>query len=149
MGSMSRSGGTTIGWEPLIGFGTAGVFFVVVESESKGPSLSLVVVLVTFRAAVFFAGAGGSLGFIAPVFVVRVVVAGAGSVGVVAFERIALAFIAAVEATGFGMRGAMILCTRLHCWASVSITTRRVRRSRSGHALICSRERVSVREVVG
>lgn len=83
---------------------TAGGFFIVVESES---SLSLVAVLVTFRAAVFFVGACSSLGFIAAVFVVRVVIAGVGSVGVVVFERVALAGIAAVEAAGFGMRGAI------------------------------------------
>lgn len=135
MGSMSLSGGTTTGCEPLVGFEMAvGAFFVVVESDS---SPSLIAVLVTFRVAVFFTGAGGSLGFIAAVLVVRVAIAGFGSVGVVVFERVALAFVA-VEVVGFGMRGA-ILCTRLRCWVSgplmVSITTRRVpRRSRSsGH----------------
>ena len=118
----------TIGCELWVGFEAAGVFFVVPESESKGPSLPLVVVLVTFRVAVFFAGAGGSLGFIAAVLVVRVVVAGVGSVGVVAFERVALAVIAAVE--GFGMRGAM-LCTRLCCWADVCRSVTDATRSRS------------------
>ena len=92
----------------MIGFEAADAFFVVVESDS---SLSLVVVLVTFRVAVFFTGAGGSLGFIAAVFVVRVVIPGAGSVGVAVFERVALAVIAAVEAAGFGIRGAIF--TRL------------------------------------
>lgn len=120
---MSWSGGTTTGCEPLIGFEVGGAFFVVAASESKGPSLSFVVVLVTFRAVVFFTGAGGSLGFIAAVFVVRVVVAGVVSVGVVIFERVPLAVIAAVELAGFGMRGA-ILCTRLRCWADASRSRR-------------------------
>lgn len=58
---------------------------------------------------VFFTGAGGSLGFIAAVLVVRVVVAGAGSVGVVAFERVALVVIFLVDVAGFGKREAMIM----------------------------------------
>ena len=64
-------------------------------------------VLVTFLVAVFFTGAGGSLGFIAAVLVVRVVVAGVGSVGVVVFERVALVVIVAVDVAGFGKREAM------------------------------------------
>lgn len=105
---MSRSGGTTTGCEPFVGFeAAAGAFFVAAESESKEPSLSLVAVWVTFRVAVFFTGAGGPLGFIAAVRVARVVVAGAGSAGVVVFERVALVVIVA----GFGKRE-VILCTR-------------------------------------
>lgn len=88
-------------------FGAAAGAFFVVESESKRPSSSFVVVLVTFFVAVFFTGAGGSLGFIAAVLVVRVVAAGVGSVGVAVFERVALVVIVA----GFGKREA-ILCTR-------------------------------------
>lgn len=106
---------------------TVGTFFIVVESESKAPSLSFVAVLVTLRVAVFFTGAGGSLGFIAAVLVVRVVVVGAGSVGVAAFERVALVVMVAVDLTGLGKREA-ILCTlgsadRRTCQSSL---TRRV-----------------------
>ena len=89
----------------------AGAFFVVAESESKGPPLSFVAVLATFLVAVFFTGAGGSLGFIAAVLVVRVAVAGVGSTGVVVFERVALVVIVAVDVAGFGKREAMISCT--------------------------------------
>lgn len=129
MGSMSRSGGTTTGCEPLVGFEAAGgAFFAAVESESIEPSLSLVAVLATFRVAVFFTGAGGSLGFIAAVRVVRVFFAGVGSAGAAAFERVALVVIVAVEVVGFGKREA-ILCTRFGRWpvGRASITTRRVR----------------------
>jgi len=88
----------------------AGAFFIVVESESKAPSLSFLTALVAFFVAVFLTGAGGSLGFIAAVLVVRVAVAGFGSAGVVVFERVALVVIVAVDVAGFGKREA-ILCT--------------------------------------
>jgi hypothetical protein len=95
-------------------------------SVSGGPSPSLVTVLVVFRAAVFFAGAGGSLGFIAAALVVRVAVAGAGSLGVTVFERVALVVIVAVDVTGFGNREA-ILCT----WPGRFLTGRVNRRDAS------------------
>lgn len=74
--------------------------------------------MVTFLVAVFFTGAGGSLGFIAAVRVARVVVAGVGSVGVFAFERVALVAIVVVDVVGFGKREA-ILCTRFGRFAVV------------------------------
>jgi len=91
----------------------AGAFFVVAESESKGPSLSFVAVLVTFLVVVFFTGTSGSLGFIAAVLVVRVVVAGVGS-GVAVFERVALVVIFAFDVAGLGKRE-VILCTWFGC----------------------------------
>jgi len=97
----------------------ASAFLVAVESESKAPSLSFATGLVTFRVAVFFTGDSGSLGFIAAVLVVRVVVAGARSVGVAALERVALVVIVAVEVTGFGSREA-ILCSYLVPLTSVN-----------------------------
>jgi hypothetical protein len=111
----------TTGCEPLVGFeAAAGAFFVVVESRLEGPSLSLVAVWVTFRVAAFFTGAGGPLGFIAAVRVVRVATAGVGSAGVVVFERVALVVIVA----GFGKRE-VILCTRLERFRVAACQSRR------------------------
>ena len=110
----------TLGCVALACFEAAGgAFLVAVESESRAPSLFFATGLVTFRVAVFFTGDGGSLGFIAAVLVVRVVVAGAGSVGVAALERVALVAIVAVDVTGLGRREA-ILCTYLVPLTSVN-----------------------------
>lgn len=126
-----------------------GAFFVVAGSESKGPSLSFVVVLVTFLVAVFFTGAGGSLGFIAAVLVVRVAVAGAGAgAGVVVFERVALVVIVAVALAGFGKREA-ILCTWFGCLTDACQSRRDAFRVTPRSRSVCSRRayrRLSARD---